>query len=272
MENLYNGIKTLILSKYKITPKQFNKFLIEEINKIIDKASIIFEDKTDEILKDNFKLSWYNELTAPYKYRRIEKELGILPNRYMLNISGNNFTFIPYLYNDNQSFNKTIIDKLNKITDDYILKRVDFYKKSGFPDVEIKDRILKLKENARILMNDIKSSKAWIPCGYINGRLFLTSIEIDRFDATILPRGGGNMILCILYELLKKLTNTHSATVTLSTHDTGNHEAYKKMGFENYSKEGTDHNRILNIEIFKKNCNTKFKEHMSNIKYYYRKT
>ena len=275
MENLYNGIKTLILSKYKITPKQFNKFLIEEINKIIDKASIIFEDKTNEILEDMAKLSWYNELTDPYKERRIEKELGILPNRYHLHISNNSFILIPYLYNENQPFNQTIIDKLNKINTDYITSKYEFYKKSRFPDVEIKDIIKKFKQNNEKLMNDIKKSKAWIPCGYIQGRLFSTTIEIDRFDAYILPRGGGNMILCILYELLKKLTNTPgSRTVTLLTSDSGNHAAYTKMGFEDYFKDGLGHrhNRILNIKIFKKNCNTKFKEHMSNIKYYYTKT
>lgn len=269
----YNEIKTVILRKYKITQKQFNQVLIQVINELINETPIIFEDKTDEILEDVAKLSWLNELNNPYKFKRIEKELGILPNRYHLDISNNSFRLIPYLYNENQPFNQTIIDKLNKINTDYITSMHEFYKESRFPDVEIKDIIKKFKQNNEKLMNDIKKSKAWIPCGYIQGSFNSTKINIDRFDAYILPRGGGNMILCILYELLKKLTNTPgSRTVTLLTSESGNHTAYKKMGFEGYSKKGTDHNRILNIEIFKKNCNTKFKEHMSNIKYYYTKT
>ena len=217
---------------------------------------------------DNLKNGKYKDekiILSPFIYKRIDKDLGIEPNRYSIKKKNYNFEFIPYLYKDNViPLNENYKNKLLIIC------------KNWYSNISV---VRSLKQyNYYKLIDQINNDKPfWIPCGRISGKFDYTinNIHIDRMDAYILPRSYGNKILCILYHIIKQLYNDNkdilNITLLKSERESNKQKlAYESMGFEYIRGKNNNitYDMKLNIDIFIKKCNQKFNINTSSIYYY----
>jgi len=106
-----------------------------------------------------------------------------------------------------------------------------------------------------------KKENKFFVVGYFDGEIIDTNIFIDTFNAGYLPRGGGNMLLCIfiyyLRHIYKKYSTTEIFNIELKNTTFENSKAYQKMGFEhsdNYYFSGHSPTMKLNNEKFNSQC------------------
>lgn len=152
------------------------------------------------------------------------------------------------------------IEICNNITT--ILKR----RNEGRP-TNIDDKIKTLNDN---------TINRWLRLGQINGEIYKEDgrIHILRFDAGHLPRGGGNEMLCLLMKYVASLLNGNISQIDLATHEFGNEQAYKNMGFVNFDGSALTHNPnykidINNFNLFYDKChNLDINRNLSDIQYY----
>ena len=194
---------------------------------------------------------------------RVRKELGIEPNRFSYDHKKNqvySYLFVSQDYplsEDNYDKLVTIInEKYNEFYDNYSILYTDNNEFKHLIDNFKKDELIKIINDC-----NINNTIILIPLGKIEFKinedgLDSKKIHISRFDAFMMIRGGGNLMLCFLINILSnvlqvvplKNLNIYLKAI-LNTGD-----AYKKQGFD-YINDGHDHyNHILNNNNALKQC------------------
>lgn len=97
----------------------------------------------------------------------------------------------------------------------------------------------------------------WVKLSQLNGECFIETdgnirVHISRFDAGHLPRGGGQIMLCIFLKYLINAYPNNSIQVDLLSSQSENRPAYEAMGFERFDGNNLSYspNFKLNFDKF----------------------
>ncbi len=115
-------------------------------------------------------------------------------------------------------------------------------------------------------LND-NTTNRWVCVGHISGVYFTKDkrVHILRFDAGYSPRGHGMRMLFMFLNYFKN--QFEIAQVDLSSHDYGNYNAYRSMGFYEFeNKLVHDPNFKLDFDVFYNKCKCD-----PNVEYYIKK-